>query len=159
MGKLFSLAIELLQICLFQITFQIFNPFLRHSGPAITVGRSSQSTAFKLPFCILTILISKCDPSTLCRSQSLLLSGANFCLQLLIYLIELSVCCLELLTRTDIHVSSGLRIFAVRLLGDLYGNVAGFAGKQKSGCQQKQTCRKFYANTAIFQLVSPFFNL
>ena len=159
MGKLFWLAIELLQICLFQKTFQIFNPFLRHSGSAITVGRSSHTTAFKLPFCIITILISKCDPSSLCRSQSLLLSTADVCLQLLIYLIELSVCCLELLTRTEIHVSSGLRTFAVRLLGDLYGNVAGFAGKQKSGCQQKQTCRKFYANSAIFQLVSHFFYL
>jgi hypothetical protein len=87
------------------------------------------------------------------------LSTPDLCLQLLIYLIELSVCCLELLSGTEIHVSSGLRTFAIKLLGDLYGNVAGFAGKQKSGCQQKQTCRNFYANTAIFQLVSPFFNL
>src|SRR4028119_1874725 len=104
MGKLFSVAIELLQICLFQKTFQIFNPFLCHSGPAITVGRSSQTTAFKLSFCIITIFISKLDPSKLCRSQSLLLSSADFGLQLLIYLIELTVCGLKLLSGTDIHV-------------------------------------------------------
>src|SRR6476469_6940674 len=134
MGKLFSIAIELLQICLFQITFQIFNPFLRHSCPAITVGRSSQTTAFKLPHFIIARFISKLEPTTLCYYQSLLLFAVEFRLKLLIYLIELFVGSLKLLTGTDIHLYRGLRIFAVRLLGELQGSVAGFAGQQKSGC-------------------------